>query len=301
MTTRDLEIYVTVCEEKSFTQAAKILYLAQPSVSRTISKLEEDYGGRFFERLGKHMQLTEAGEAFLRYARKVLELEEDLQVELDERARRVKVRLGSSITIGTYLLPKLVKEIEAKFKGVEIKVIINNSHRIMEKIEENSIDLGLVEGIEDNGLITVEKVMTDRLVLVGSKDNPAVLSTHEHLSDLKGQRFVLREKGSASRDILEATLKNAGVSVNLAWESINNEALVRAVEENIGITALSHFLVEEQMMKGSLKEIHIQGLNMERYFYLIQHRNKIITPELEKIRDLIIAYLKASSYDCGAI
>jgi len=87
-------------------------------------------------------------------------------------------------------------------------------------------------------------------------------------------------------------MKNAGVPLNIAWDSINNEALVRAVEENIDITTLSHYLVEEQMKKGSLKEIHIQGLSMERYFYLIHHRNKTITPELEKIRDLIIAYLK---------
>ncbi len=291
MRTRDLKIYVTVCEERSFTEAARILYLAQPSVSRTITKLEEEYGGRFFERLGKSMQLTDSGEAFLLYARKILDLEEELKEELDAKARRAKVRLGSSITIGTYLLPKLVKEMEAQLEGVEFQVIIDNSHNIMERIEENSIDVGLVERMENHGLIQVEKVMTDRLVLVGSKDNPIVLTTHQSLKGLQGERFVLREKGSASREILEATLKYADVSLRPAWESISNEALVKAVEENIGITALSQYIVEEQLKKGSLQEIRIQGLNMERQFYLIHHKNKTITPELKKIMDLMISSL----------
>lgn len=292
MRTRDLKIFVTVCEERSFTDAARILYLAQPSVSRTIIKLEEEYGGQFFERLGKNIQLTESGEAFLLYAQKILDLEEELKGELAVRSKRVKVRLGSSITIGTYLLPKLVKEIEAQLDGVEIHIIIDNSHKIMEKIEENSIDLGLVERMEDHDLIQVERVMTDRLIMVGSKDNSLVDIIHKSLKDLEEERFVLREKGSASREILEATMKKANLTLNPTWESISNEALVKAVEENIGITALSQFIVEDEMTKGSLKEIHVEGLTMERSFYLIHHKNKGLTPELQKMMALMIAKLK---------
>lgn len=291
MKTRDFKIYVTVCAEKSFTEAAKILYLAQPSVSRTISKLEQEFGMSFFERLGKSLKLTESGETFLLYAQKILDLEVELKEELDFRAKKVKVKLGSSITIGTYLLPRLVKEMETQLEGVEIKVIIDNSHRILERIEENSIDLGLVERIEDHDLIQVERVMTDRLVIVGSPKNPMVNKVHMSLKDLQGERFVLREKGSASRENLEVTLRNAGVNLSPAWESISNEALVKAVEENIGITALSHYIVEEQIKKVSLKEIHINGLDMKRQFYLVHHKNKNITPEIEEIIELMISYL----------
>ena len=86
-------------------------------------------------------------------------------------------------------------------------------------------------------------------------------------------------------------MKKGDVVLHPIWESISNEALVKAVEENIGITALSQYIVEEQLSMGTLREIHIQGLNMERQFYLIHHKNKVITPELKTIMDLMISSL----------
>lgn len=292
MRTRELKIYVKVCEEMSFTKAAQKLYLAQPSVSRTITKLEHEYEEKFFHRLGKNIQLTDSGETFLVFAKKMLELEAELEDELKSYGKRIKIRLGSSITIGTYLLPKVVKEIQEKMSGIKIEVVIDNSQKIMERIRENTIDLALVERLEDQSLLKVERIMTDKMVLVASKDNAIADQVHEKLSDIEGEKFMLREKGSASRDIMEAMMQKAQLQLNLGWESISNEALVKAVEENIGVTALSQYIVEEQLRKGTLKEIIIKEVNMERHFYLVHHENKILSPQMLKLIELMIKAMR---------
>lgn len=291
MRTRDLRIFVTVCEERSFTETARKLYLAQPSISRTIAALEAEYGEIFFERTVKPVQLTESGNAFLAYARRMLDMETELKDELKSRSGRMKIRLGSSITMGTYVLPQLIKDLEEKRKDLEIQVVIDNSRRIIERIEDNTIDLGLVEHMEEHPMIKVKSIMTDRMIMVASKDNPIASMIHDDLSDLRKERFVLRERGSASRDSLDALMQKAQVEMNLAWESISNEALVKAVEQNIGITALSEYIVEEQLKSGSLREIVIRGVEMRRYFHLIYHEKKVMNQGLQDVMDMLISSL----------
>ena len=291
MKTRDLRIFVTVCEERSFTETARRLYLAQPSVSRTIAGLEAEYGETFFERTAKPVELTESGKAFLAYARRMLDLEAELKDELKSRGGRTKIRLGSSITMGTYVLPQLIKDLEEKRKDLEIQVVIDNSRRIIERIEDNTIDLGLVEHMEEHPMIRVKGIMTDRMIMVASKDNPIASLIHDELSDLRKERFVLRERGSASRDSLDALMQKAHVEMNLVWESISNEALVKAVEHNIGITALSQYIVKEQLKSGSLREILIRGVEMRRYFHLIHHEKKVMSQEILFVMDMLISSL----------
>lgn len=291
MRTRDLKIFISVCEEKSFTETARKLYLAQPSVSRTIAGLEKAYDSVFFERTAKPIQLTESGKAFLAYARRMMDLEEELKEELRVQGKRTKIRIGSSITIGTYLLPRLIKVIEVEMPDLQIEVVIDNSRRILERLDDNTIDLGLVEHMVEHPMIKVRSVMTDRMVMVASKDNPITSLSHEKLSDLNGQRFVLRERGSASRDLLEAMSHDAQMEMNIVWESISNEALVKAVEDNIGITALSQYIVQDGINEGSLKEIVIHGVDMKRYFHLIYHEKKSLSPAREKLMNLLTHHM----------
>ena len=131
MKVRDLEIFLAVAESGSFTKASEKLYLAQPSVSRTIKQLEDLYGVQLFERFGKKTLLTEAGETFLYHARRMIHEKESLDEAMKDHEKTLHLRIGSSLTIGTYILPQVVGLLHEKRSSIKFSVQVENSQSII--------------------------------------------------------------------------------------------------------------------------------------------------------------------------
>lgn len=277
MTLRHLKIFVTVCELGTVTAAGEKLYIAQPSVSLAISELEAYYGVKLFDRISKRLYITETGRQFLHYATHVVALFDEMEQGIKDWDSIGTLRIGASITIGNYLMPKYVKAFEATHSKIKVQVIIDNSEKIEDYILNNKIDLGLIEGHVHSSYIQKEDFMKDRLVLICSRNHPFSSQKEIEVEDLKDEAFILREKGSAGREIFEGMMEASGIKVIPSWESVSTQAIVRAVSENLGISILPYLLVKDHLERHELISCDIAGYPLQRTFTLIYHKHKYLT------------------------
>lgn len=273
MTLRHMKIFVKVCRCKSATEAAEKLGIAQPAVSLAIRELERYYGVRLFDRISHRLFLTEEGKQLLLYAEKIVSLFDEAESGLHNRDFFGMVRIGSSVTVGTCLLPDYVQRFRSQYPKIKVQVTVDNSAAIEKKVLENQLDFALIEGNIHSSSIVCHRFRKDELVLVcGAND----LSCPDELSpeQLAGLPFLLREHGSGTRELFDSALLTRGITVTPEWESISTEALVSAVSHGLGVSVLPLRLVERDLSEGKLKRIHIRGLTLGRYFSRIHHKDK---------------------------
>ncbi len=285
MTFRHLKIFLAVCDHKNMTRAAKALYLSQPSVSQAIAELEIYYGVKLFERLNHRLYLTAAGERLQSYARHILNLEEQAKRELSEHKDAGILRIGASLTIGTYLLPGLISAFHEKMPQVEIFSLVENTNVLQKMLLGDRIDLGLVEGPVNSPDIIEKNICDDELVVVGAPQHPLTRKRKVFIPDLAGLSFIVREPGSGTRAIFENAMQEAGVTWKPAGIYNNIEAIKHAVRANLGLAVVPRISIEEELKAGSIIRIKVGGLKLVRKFNFIYHRQKFFTKAMQTLID----------------
>ena len=273
-----LMIFNSVANNLSFSRAAEELYTSQSSVSTQIKRLEEYLDIGLFEQLGKKIVLTEAGMTLFLYSQKISSLIDEGVHALEELKGCHKGRLliGASTTPGVYLLPKILGKFKSMYPGIVLKLEIANSQRIVEMVNTNRLDIGIVgEEIICPPELHVEPWLKDELVLVVPDKHPWVHKASIHVSDLENEQFILRERGSSTRSIIENILANHGLKVGIALELNNTEAVKQAVSAGLGVSIVSGFSV---ISHSGIVCIPIEGLGFYRMFNIIYHKNKIFSP-----------------------
>ena len=147
MTLRHLRIFVTVCETGSMTAAAQILYIAQPAISLAVSEMEEHYKVRLFDRISRRLYLTDSGRQALEYARHIIALFDEMEQGVRGGQAAKELRIGTSITIGSCLLPGYIRALKEHFPTLTVQAAVGNSGTIEQKLLENTIDIGIIEGM----------------------------------------------------------------------------------------------------------------------------------------------------------
>lgn len=287
MTLRHLRIFVTVAKNGSMSRAAELLHIAQPAVSCAVAEIEKYYRVTLFERIHRRLVITEAGKELLIKAEEVLASFaefESLAIRSDDHPI---VRIGSSLTLGKTFLPAFLNKVKAVSPDVRINVKIDKTAAIENEIAEGRLDLAIVEGKITSTFLFVRPFAEDRLVAVAGKDYP--VEDRIELSALTGHSLLLRERGSASRDLFDSALATASLSVHPTMESVSNEALFAAAEENLGIAILPEGLVPPHLAGGKLRVLTIAGASFERQSFLIVHKNKKFSPLQKEIYDLCLA------------
>lgn len=277
MILRHLKIFVAVCETGSVTSAGERLYIAQPSVSLAISELEEYYGIKLFDRIAKRLHITETGKQFLQYATHIVALFDELEHRVKNFDAIGILRVGSSITIGNYLLPNYVKAFEAAHTQMKIHVTIDNSQSIEEKILNNQIDIALIEGFTHSPYIKTIKLLDDELVFICSIEHTLRSTNDLEIMELKNENFVLREKGSAVREIIDGIFALHGIDIMPTWESVSTQAIIRAVSAGLGISVLPYLLVKDSLERKEINTFSIKDVSLKRQFFIIYHKNKYLT------------------------
>ncbi len=277
MTLRHLKIFVTVCECKGITAAAEKLFLAQPSVSLAIKELEDYYGTKFFDRMSKKIYLNERGEQFLNYAIHIVSLFDKMENECKNWDSIGILRVGSSITIGSYLLPDYVIQFNQQYPNIKVQAIIDNSKEIEKRILTNEIDFGMIEGITHYPHIKCEKFMEDKLILVCGKNHPLADKIMVDINILPEYDLILREKGSGGRELFDSIMLIHNIKIKPVWESVSNRAVIQAVSAGLGLAVLPYLLINQELKKGIIHEIRIKDISFKREFYLIYHENKYFT------------------------
>ena len=287
MNIRAMKIFVEVCDCGSMTRAAENLYMAQPAVSRAISELEAHYSTKFFERISRRLEITEAGKAYYSDSINILGLIDRLDLHMKNIDNVSSIRVGTSITIGTKLLPDLIVRFAKAYPEIKVKAVIENSNTIEEMVRNNKLDLGIIEGSAHFDNIFYENFRPDHMSFICSREHKFANQKID-LEELNGCDFLLREEGSAGREQFEYLRMNGNLNVNTLWESASTKAIISGVEKNIGISLLPGLLVEDSVAGGEVVEFTVRNIEIKRHFKVIYHKNKFFTSALRYLKDRVI-------------
>lgn len=286
MTIRHLKTFCAVCEEGGVTRAAEKLCVAQPSVSQTIGELERYYGVSLFDRVGRRLVLTPEGERLRVKAQEAIaSFSEFEEAARDTNARHV-IRIGSSVTAGQMVLPRLITAIETTLDRAECRATADSAAAVEQLVEEGSLDLALVEGSVSRAL-AAEAVFSDRLMAVCS----AGMKIKNTLSpaELVSLPLLLRRRGSASRDLFDERLSALGLKAQPKLSSSSNSVLLAAAREGLGVAVLPEALVAADLSAGRLKEVRIQGLELSRRWFAVRRQDKKFTPVQQQAFELLFS------------
>lgn len=288
MTIRHIKIFIAVCDTGSTTAAAKELYIAQPAVSFAIAELEHFYGQKLFDRISNRLHITEAGKRFLQYSRQIAALFNEMEYEIKNWDTVGVLRIGSNVTIGNQFLPECVKCFQDANPSIEMEVLVDNSARIEQMILESKLDLALIEGPIHSHFIKSELFMDNSLVFICANNHPWAGSTIK-IGQLDGSRFILREQESFERKVLKGLLEIHKIQFHTAWQSVSYQAILKAVENNLGISAISYQAAKEYLSAGKIARFFIEDVELKREFYLIYHQNKFLTKPARDFIDLCLS------------
>ena len=211
-----IRVFLMVVEKKSFSKAAKALFLTQPAVSFQIQMLEEHYGTRLFDRVSRNIILTEAGELLYKYATEMSDMQASLEKDMQELNNTIlgRLRIGASITIGEYIAPYILGNFKKHYPKVTLSLEVANSDEIEMAIHDTSLDIGLVEGPPIDKDLESIPFLDDELVVITSVDHPWSKLESISIFELDQYPYISREKGSGTRAEIEQHLKAAGFSPN---------------------------------------------------------------------------------------
>ena len=285
MTLRHIKIFVAVFRSSSITKAANELHLAQPSVSLSIRELEEYYGIHLFERIGRRIFPTESGKEFYGYALHIVSLFDDMEKKFRQWNTSGVLRIGASITIGTHMLPSLLNKFKSNFPGLRTEITINKSAAIENLLLENAIDLGMIEKQPEADNICAVPFTQDFLCAIVPLNHPLADFSHISLEQMAQYPFLMRDKGSAGREILDAFFSLKGITVKPVWESSSTRAIVGAVAQGLGVAVLPYLLVKKDIEENTVKYVPFDK-PLKRDLYIIYHKSKYLTDSMKEFIEL---------------
>lgn len=287
MKIRHLRIFKMVCEEESITKAAEKLFMTQPAVSNAISELENHLGVCLFDRISRRIYLNETGKLFLTKVINLLNLYDDLEQSVKELEDDATIKIGSSITIANFILPKAIVDFEKVYKSTPTKVIVGNAGKIEEMLCKNEIDLGLIEGIIYNEELIKIPFSSYKLAIICSPKHKLAIEEPIGINMLIQERLLLREKGSAIRDVFDSALLLHNLTANPQWTSINSQSLIYAVKKNLGISVLPKILIEKEIESGEIFEIKVSDLELVNTNHIVFHKDKFQTNSFKTLVEII--------------
>jgi DNA-binding transcriptional LysR family regulator len=280
MTLEQLRIFVAVAEKQHVTRAASELNLTQSATSAAIAALEARYGIKLFDRIGRGIVLTRTGSDFLVEARAVLARAKDATQVLDDLAglKRGSLSVAASQTVGNYWLPSRIQAFHAAYPGIELRLAIANTEQVARAVLQGGADLGLVEGEVDESLLTATKIDGDSLILAVGAKHPWVSRTKVSAKDLLTTSWILRERGSGTRSMFEAGLRQNGLKLSdlrVTLEFPSNEAVRSAVEAGHAATAISNLVAAPSLAAQTLHRVKFDL--PRRSFYVLRHKERHIS------------------------
>lgn len=279
ITLRQLEVFTEVLKSGSTTQASVVLALSQSAVSAALADLEGQLKVLLFDRVGKRLVINEHGR--LLYPKALALLEQAGEIEQLFLHDSGALRIAASSTIGNYMLPEMIAHYRKDFPATPLELNVGNSQEVIVAVADFRVDLGLIEGPCHMPELVTQPWLEDELVVFAAPDNPLAQQSLT-LEALASAPWILRERGSGTREVLDHLLLAHMPNFQLVMELGNSEAIKHAVRHGIGISCLSRRVVEEQLASGVLVELKIPLPPLKRTLYLIHHRQKHISNALQR-------------------
>lgn len=292
MNINHLAIFHAVAEEGNVTRAAARLHISQPAVSKQLRELERSLGMALFHRLSTGVRLTEAGETLAGYARRLFALEAEAEQALGELRglERGRLAVGTSTTIGSYLLPPLFARFHQQHPGIELHLEIANTQEIERRLSDNTLDLGLTEGMVTAGAAGTGSAMVaasagaaaleaevfdwDEIVVIAPPGHALLQLGAVTAQQLCEESFVLREAGSGTRAVIESALREKGLALRPTMTLGGTEAIKRAVLCGAGLAMVSRLALDLELQTGKLAMVPVRDLSIRRPLHRLRLRGK---------------------------
>jgi DNA-binding transcriptional LysR family regulator len=295
LTLRQLEIFLAVAESGSTAAAASRVYLTQSASSSALRELENLLTCHLFDRVGKRLLLNDNGRQLLPQARLLLDAARHIerQFQTDESHDLTGLHLGSSTTIGIYLLPQILAQFDNANAGKSCKITVANTDDIVNAVVNYEVDAGLIEGYCHQPELHVEPWLRDELIIVCSPTHPLLSAKSKiGVTALREARWLLRETGSGTREAVEHALLPHLHYLNPAAEFSNSEAIKNAALAGLGLACLSRLVVQDLLEQGQLIEIRSTLPRLQRQFYLITAKKKMMSARLSALLDFCRSWTK---------
>jgi DNA-binding transcriptional LysR family regulator len=281
---RHIETFCRVAALKSFSRAADDLFLTQPTVSGHILSLERSLSLRLFDRTGREIRLTKAGEMFLRYASKILAVRKDLINALSEFSQGIRgeLSLGASTIPGEYLLPRLMGDFKREHPRLTLSLKISDTKEIVQELLQGNIEFGLIGARVDHPSLHYETFEEDEIIVIAPSDHPLTRKRSVGFEDLLKEPWIIREEGSGTQMTVERVLRKEGKSLkdfNVAIEMGSTSSVKEGVKAKLGLAFISRRAVEEELNRNLFGSIPLEGLeSISRQIYIVSQRGKTLSP-----------------------
>lgn len=298
MKLRQLEIFVHVADTRSFSKAAKQLYLTQPTVSAQIAALEKELQVRLFVRNTKEVELSEDGEKLYQYACQMVHLQRKIEETFLQEAPRSRrhLRIAASTIPAQYILPELLARYQALYPNVQLQMLESDSAEVIHEVETHIADIGFVGTVPENRQCMALPVYQDELVLVmpNTEAYQKILKDETDLSWILQVPAIMREEGSGTRKEAEKWLKDLGVdtsAIRVTANMTSPEAIKKSVKNGMGITVISRMAVDEELRQGQILEFPVADrISMadkkRRNIYLIYNQSVPLSRAAERLVQL---------------
>jgi DNA-binding transcriptional LysR family regulator len=271
--------FLEVCRQKSYTKAARALNITQPAVTQHIHYLEREYGTEFFDRNARTLTLTGRGRVFYWYA---LTMESNSQKIYELLAQpeqpSLQLRFGATLSIGEYVMPEILADYLEEQPDHKVSMLVENTESLLKKLDKGEIDFAVIEGKFRKDAYSYALFSNERYIAVCARDYPLPREAIS-IDRLMEYPFIIREKGSGTRDIFEKILDE----YNLKLEQIQRvseigdfQAIKYLVTRGLGITFLYETVVSHEIEEGALREIKIENYGATREFNFVYLKNSIL-------------------------
>jgi DNA-binding transcriptional LysR family regulator len=284
-----LRIFAAVARTGSFTRAADDLDLRQPTVSQQIQVLERGLRTPLFERLGRRVQLTAAGETLLPYAERLLALAAEAQTATREAAglSARTLRLGAGNTLATYILPDLLARLRWERPDVVVQVQVGNTEQLIGAVVDNRVELALVGAPLSHPLLAIHAFIRDELVVIVPPDDDWADRRAVNLYELQTRTLLQREEGSALQAAVSELLREHGIVPERTIMLGNLEAIKRCVEAGLGVAIVPELAVRREVRGDTLRALPLADVQLRRIFNYIHLRDRTLSPAAQVFVDLL--------------
>ncbi|MBN2372968.1 LysR family transcriptional regulator [bacterium] len=288
-----LRSFIKIAEMESFSMAANAVHLSQPSVSCQIIALEKELGTKLFDRLGKRIVLTKAGEILLQHAGIMVESEKKARLAINDilGIRKGEIKLGSSNIPGAYILLPFIQRFCKENPCVKIFSSIGDTLSIAQEVIDGGLDLGVIGSKINEDQLLYFDFIEDVMALALNASHPLAQKTSISLEEFLALPFIIREEGSGSRKAIEDELNKKGIrlnELNIVFQLGNTEAIKQGIKAGLGAAVISLCAILDEVKFGLMRHVAVEGLSFKRKFYIILHKTRSAFPLVEYFKGFLL-------------
>jgi DNA-binding transcriptional LysR family regulator len=289
VTIRQLQIFVAVADARSFVRASDSLHVTPSAVSFQIKQLEDLSGFTLFERIGKKIALTDAGQALLGSARLVLQALRDA----DQALMALRGVVGGRVTLGAvstakYIVPHVLARFQAEFPGVAINLRFGNRQQIADALDQGELDLAVMGRPPAEADVAADEFAVHPTVIIAAANHRLAAAPGLAIRDLAAERLITREEGSGTRLLMEQACLAAGITPRIGMTTDSNETIKQAVMAGMGIAVISRHTIGLELALRLMCTLPVDGFPVLRAWFVVRRRSMPMMPAHQQLQAFLL-------------